>query len=64
AFVAAMALGSIAGGIRGDRWHTRLATAVHEHRESMEPPVVDVRDDRTTEVSVEEERERDRTMAL
>lgn len=30
----AMLLGSIAGGIRGDRWHGRLATAVVEHREA------------------------------
>jgi hypothetical protein len=30
----AMLLGSIAGGIRGDRWHGRLATAVIEHREA------------------------------
>lgn len=29
----AMLLGSIVGGIRGDRWHGRLATAVVEHRE-------------------------------
>ena len=28
----AMLLGSILGGIRGDRWHGRLATAVVEHR--------------------------------
>jgi hypothetical protein len=31
---AAMLLGSILGGIRGDRWHGRLATAVVEHREA------------------------------
>jgi hypothetical protein len=31
---AAMLLGSILGGIRGDRWHGRLATAVVEHRET------------------------------
>ena len=31
---AAMLLGSLAGGIRGDRWHGRLATAVVEHREA------------------------------
>ena len=30
----AMLLGSILGGIRGDRWHGRLATAVIEHREA------------------------------
>ena len=64
ALFAAMAIGAIAGGARGDRWHGRLANAVHEHHEAMEPPVVDVRDDRTREVSVEEQRERDRTMAL
>jgi hypothetical protein len=32
AAAAAMLLGSILGGIRGDRWHGRLATAVVEHR--------------------------------
>lgn len=34
AAAAAMLLGSILGGIRGDRWHGRLATAVIEHREA------------------------------
>ena len=73
---AAMLLGSILGGIRGDRWHGRLATAVVEHREAERDvivedtrrhevetdrtttaPVVDLRDDDRTELSVEEERE-------
>ena len=31
----AMLLGSILGGIRGDRWHGRLAAAVVDRRESM-----------------------------
>lgn len=30
----AMLLGSIAGGIRGDRWHTRLADAVRTNRDA------------------------------
>jgi hypothetical protein len=30
----AMLIGSIAGGVRGDRWHGRLATAVVEHRDA------------------------------
>ena len=34
AALAAMALGSIAGGIRGDRWHGRLAEAVATRRRS------------------------------
>ena len=34
AAAAAMLLGSTLGGIRGDRWHGRLATAVVEHREA------------------------------
>lgn len=31
----AMLLGSVLGGIKGDRWHGRLAAAVVEHREAM-----------------------------
>lgn len=31
----AMLLGSIVGGIRGDRWHGLLATAVVEHRDEV-----------------------------
>lgn len=38
---AAMLLGSILGGIRGDRWHGRLATAVVEHREAERDVVVE-----------------------
>ena len=71
----AMLLGAIVGGIRGDRWHGRLANAVVEHREAERDvvvedtrrhevetatttaPVVDLRDDDRTEMSVEEERE-------
>jgi hypothetical protein len=34
AAAAAMLLGSILGGIRGDRWHGRLASAVVEHRDA------------------------------
>jgi hypothetical protein len=34
AAAAAMLLGSVLGGIRGDRWHGRLATAVVEHRDA------------------------------
>lgn len=41
----AMLLGSILGGIRGDRWHGRLATAVVEHREAERDVVVDDTDD-------------------
>lgn len=37
----AMLLGSILGGIRGDRWHGRLATAVVEHREAERDVVVE-----------------------
>ena len=32
AAVAAMLLGSVLGGIRGDRWHGRLVSAADEHR--------------------------------
>lgn len=71
----AMLLGSILGGIRGDRWHGRLANAVVEHRVAdrevidedvrrhdvetgtTTTPVVDLREDDRTELSVEEERE-------
>lgn len=38
---AAMLLGSILGGIRGDRWHGRLATAVVEHREAERDVVIE-----------------------
>jgi len=91
----AMLLGSIVGGIRGDRWHGRLATAVVEHRdaareEEMErtraqavvvddtdtdtdagtgtrrtldgTETLDLRDPDRTEVSVEEERELNRSI--
>jgi hypothetical protein len=85
----AMLLGSVLGGIRGDRWHGRLATAVIEHRDAVreeeiertrtqaavvdEAPTgrrvldgteaIDLRDDdRTREVSVEEERESTRAI--
>lgn len=82
AAAAAMVLGSILGGIRGDRWHGRLATAVVEHREAERDdelartrqqhvevgdtavdrtPVVDLTDADHTELSVEEERDRDTT---
>ena len=84
AAVAAMLIGSIAGGVRGDRWHGRLATALHDRhdvdvvdddddddlvdRDRDRDHVVDVRDDRTRQVSLEEERERgrdtDRTMTF
>ena len=41
AAAAAMLLGSILGGIRGDRWHGRLATAVVEHREAERDVIVE-----------------------
>jgi hypothetical protein len=47
---AAMLLGSILGGIRGDRWHGRLATAVVEHREAVER---DARDDEVERTRVQ-----------
>lgn len=83
--LAVMLLGSIVGGIRGDRWHGRLATAVVEHRDAEHDrevertrrqdamvgdtpadrtEAVDLANDRTdgrTELSIEEEREKDHT---
>jgi hypothetical protein len=62
----AMLLGSVAGGIRGDRWHGRLATAVVEHRDDeIDKPVdrtqaIDLRHPDDT-ISIEEEREQTRT---
>ena len=70
---AAMLLGSIAGGIRGDRWHGRLATAVIEHRDAAvidAPPepidrteTIDIRRDET-DISIEEQRAQDDTHAI
>ena len=37
----AMLAGSISGGIRGDRWHGRLATAVVEHRDAVREEEID-----------------------
>ena len=69
----AMLLGSVLGGIRGDRWHGRLAAAVVERRDAAvdrteridgigsaeRTEEIDLRD--RTELSIEEEREQTRT---
>ena len=62
----AMLLGSIGGGIRGDRWHGRLATAVVEHREEIRAQGSADLDrtetvEATSQLSVEEEREHTRS---
>jgi hypothetical protein len=64
----AMVLGSVMGGIRGDRWHGRLVTAADEHRRDEvasrtrpkhllgdDPTTVDVRDDRARAETAAEE---------
>jgi hypothetical protein len=77
--VAAMLLGSIVGGIRGDRWHGRLAAAAVEGREaaarhdrvedtSVDDTRVDERSDRTDTIDLREqppsiEEEREQTRA-
>lgn len=49
AAAAAMLAGSILGGIRGDRWHGRLASAVVEHRDAEREAEMDrVRAQHTT----------------
>jgi hypothetical protein len=50
----AMLLGSIAGGVRGDRWHGRLASAVVDRRDAARE---DVRDDVDDEVRAPGERD-------
>lgn len=74
----AMLVGSLLGGVQGDRWHTGLLRAVVDRRATRDardrpkhalghdPTTVDVRDDHDGdradhELSVEEERERQRT---
>jgi hypothetical protein len=46
----AMLLGSIAGGVRGDRWHGRLATAVVESRAAARDDVTEPAPERTYDV--------------
>lgn len=56
----AMLLGSIVGGIRGDRWHGQLATAAVERREATAV----TRDERDDETVVDDRTVADRTDAI
>jgi hypothetical protein len=71
----AMLLGSLLGGIKGERWHGKLVTAATEKREQrladeeaprprhalgQDETSIDLRDQERTELSVEDEREAQR----
>lgn len=67
AAVAAMLLGSILGGIKGEKWHGKLLSAYADRHDPVavtrdDGTIVDLRnDEERTALSVEEERELERT---